>query len=205
MNRSSTKSCLLGCIRKRCRRSTPGRACGSGLVSCAVLGVFAVLCVGAPFLPVQRNVPDAMVSLASLTSVQLRVLPVSRDLVERGVTERLIRTRLETALARMQIGIEVSPDAPTLEITATSVAEPAIPDALAFNVRLLLYQSAHVDRVGRKLVVPTFADFNVSLDRSGKIKETALLALDEMLERFKFVVKSATRQVEQETKSDDDR
>ena len=75
------------------------------------------------------------------------------------------------------------------------VAEPAIAGGLAFNIRLLLYQNIHVARLDRHLMVPTFSDFNVSLDRNDRIRDTAILALDHLLARFKNMVDRASRVV----------
>ena len=115
--------------------------------------------------------------------------------VELDVTEDMIRSKLEEMLQEMEVAIVKTPDAPMLEIMAIGVAEPAVAGGLAFNIRLLFYQNIYVERLDRQLMVPTFSDFNVSLDRNDRIRDAAILTLDHLLSRFKNMVDRASRVV----------
>lgn len=80
-------------------------------------------------------------------------------------------------------------------VGSIGVAEPAVAGGLAFNIRLLFYQNIYVERLDRQLMVPTFSDFNVSLDRNDRIRDAAILTLDHLLSRFKNMVDRASRVV----------
>ena len=161
-------------------------------ITCAGL---ALVCFGAPMVPGHKGLPDAVISLAHLKEVRLEITPVSQVLVELDVTDDLIRSKLEEILQEMGIAIVEDKDTPILEIMTIGVAEPAIADGLAFNMRLLLHQHIYIERLEQHLTVPTFSDFNVSLDRNDNIRNTAILTLDHLLTRFKHMVGRASRTV----------
>jgi hypothetical protein len=55
-----------------------------------------------------------------------------------------------------------------------------------------------VGRLNRKLVVPTYMDVNIALDRNEKIEDAAIACIDDVLGRFGEAVRVATRRVEEE-------
>ena len=161
-------------------------------------GVLTWLCLAAPFLPAGRRLPDEVISLAGIDRVQVRVRPVARLLSQRGVTAELIERELEEGLERAGFEVVENEGVPTIEVKSLPVNDPAIPDAMAFDIQISVYQSVHIGRLNRKLVVPTYMDVNIALDRSDKIEDAAIACIAEVLGRFRDAVRVATRRVEAE-------
>ncbi|MAE66087.1 MAG: hypothetical protein CMJ18_17590 [Phycisphaeraceae bacterium] len=163
-------------------------------------GGAAVLCFAGPVLPsANKRLPDPILSLANLKRVRVRVTPISPQLTRHDVTVQLVREKIETVLKEMRVTIVDDPEAPKLEFMTVVVVEPTIPEATAFNMRILLYQSTRIDRLDRSFIVPTYSDFNVSLDRTEKLRETAVVTLEQILSRFRKSVEDATRAIGRET------
>jgi hypothetical protein len=72
-----------------------------------------------------------------------------------------------------------------------TVTEKTLPDALAFNVRVSLYQMVHVERLDVRLFVPTFTDFVFGLDTGQAVGETAIQGVDWTLGKFLTTVRMA--------------
>ncbi len=155
-------------------------------------GILSMVCFAAPVMP-KKQLPDPILSLAGVKEVRVGITPVSHELREHDITKAFIRTTIETLLTERGIAIVEHENAPKLELMSIAVVEPTVPDATAFNMRLLFYQRTHVERLDRALVVPTFSDFNVSIDRNEKLKETAILTLEQLLSRFADKLDMATR------------
>jgi hypothetical protein len=152
----------------------------------------AWICHAGPFLRQQPGMSGELLSLAGLHQVQLHVEPLQPLLTSQGMTtislNRMVRGRLREA----NIEVVDTANAPVVKITAWPGAEPALPKALAFNLRISLYQHATVERVKQRLFVPTYTDFNLGLDKAGKINETMKTSITVLLDRFLLAVSVAT-------------
>lgn len=160
-------------------------------VTCSGL---SLMCVASPILPgIEPNHGlDDVISLAGLEQVRLDIKPIPRQLAAQQITVNLLRKRAVAALGNRELEVVEDSDAPTLEFTILEVSDPAVPGALAFSTRLSLFQNAQVDRLDRKLVVPTYTTSNISIDLNQKVKETFALSIEQVLERFSDAVRVGT-------------
>ena len=125
-----------------------------------------------PVLPKVPKPSDEMISLAGLKKFRLNAQPVigfSKDV--HSITEfaeKVFREQVEAA--GFEVGRDL--DLPQVSLTVIGNADPDQPDALSLYVAISVYQPVYVDRLQRKLVVPTATILKPELTTQGRLLDT---------------------------------
>lgn len=108
--------------------------------------------IGAPFVPVGRDLPDEIYSLAGLDAVEMALEAIPPELAHISADlETLFANQLEAA----GIVVKDDPGLPRLVLQIQASTDPKVPEALAFAIVLALHQPVMVERLKSQLDVPT--------------------------------------------------
>lgn len=122
----------------------------------AVILAAASLGQSGPVVPDATRPPDTVLSLGKLKRVRLSIHPPPRVLTNLGITTDAVESdwtrRLEDA------GFEVGNEDGLVTLTVSIVVTPANDEASRVLIvnQLNVRQEAHIDRLDRKLTVPTY-------------------------------------------------
>ena len=125
-----------------------------------------------PVLPKPKKPSDEMISLAGLKKFRLNAQPVigfAKDV--QSITEfaeKAFREHAEDA------GFEIGQDLDLLQVILTVIGntDPDQPEALSLYVAISVYQPVYVDRLQRKLIVPTATILKPELTTQGRLLDT---------------------------------
>ena len=142
-------------------------------LAAAVVGLAGGWWVSAgPVLPKPPKPSDEMISLAGIKQFRLNVQPVlgfSKDV--KSITEFAEKVFREQAeLAGFEIGQDS--DLPSVTLTVIGNSDPDLPEALSLYVAISVYQPVYMDRLERKLVVPTATILKPELTTQGRLLDT---------------------------------
>ena len=162
---------------------------GSVVVAVAVLAWSAPIVGSDPekLHPQQR-------SLTKIKSVRVIIHPLHATLVKEGLDPLKIKADWVEKLRAA--GFEVSEDGkgrPVLAVTIDVALDKAVPDAIAINPSLEVFQEAAVQRTGEVVKVPTYTHKMVGLFKTSKVAEPSKMALDAMLSAFIETCRRADR------------
>ncbi|MAE62931.1 MAG: hypothetical protein CMJ18_01555 [Phycisphaeraceae bacterium] len=147
--------------------------------------------LAAPFL---RNpeLQEMLQSLATIDRVRVSVHRLPPELRRRQMTREAVRKQLEQSLERGGVRVVETGVAPRVELLLVVATDPDVAGALAFNVRLMVHQTVLVDRLQRRLTVPTFADFVVGIEPEAEMTATVRSSIDVLAEKLTRAIRAAT-------------
>ena len=160
------------------------------------LSLIAVLipvwwCIAAPILPKSTLLPDDVLSLAGLTGVRIEVEQLPRVLEEQDITIEMIEDEIRRALKGANITVVDDTEGPKLAIMLGAATDQRVPDAMGLNIRVNLYQMVTVERLNRRLYVPTFTTVLVGLEDNDNVSEAVAGGVNWAISKFLRAVQSA--------------
>jgi hypothetical protein len=160
------------------------------VVAVGVVLTAAFVAWSAPIISAPR-ITDEVMSLAKLDRIKLVVAP-GLDTV--GLDPKEIRDQWSKRLEKQGIQVVGKRDdsAVTLNVVLILLEDATVPDAKGVVTFAIVEQPATVDRIEKKLVIPTYTTYTARLKASDKITRAAREALDELLNNFLRRVKLTT-------------
>lgn len=158
------------------------------------LFVFSMVLNAAPMLSRrQTSSSDVIRSLANIDRLRIAV-DVVPEFVGAGITIEEVERHLQRELEKSGIEIvgEGGANVPTLLVRAYVVTDDQVPDGITFAYYLRLYQDVHVERLQKRLVVPTFRLMLLHLEHRDAFADQAIKALDQIVDQFIAAVGSAS-------------
>ncbi len=160
------------------------------LVRVAVAGfvvvAVAVLAWSAPILnsdPAKLHPQER--SLTKVQSVRVIIHPLNELLLKEGLDPLKIKADWVEKLR--EGGFEVSEEGkgrPVLAVTVEVAFDEALPDAIAINPMLEVFQEVVVQRTGEVVKVPTYKHKMVGLFKTSQVGKSVNMALDSLLDSF---------------------
>ncbi len=160
----------------------------------ALLGALLIGCMTVLAAPFLRNpeLQEMLQSLATIDRVRVSVHRLPPELRRRQMTREAVRKQLEQSLERGGVRVVETGVAPRVELLLVVATDPDVAGALAFNVRLMVHQTVLVDRLQRRLTVPTFADFVVGIEPEAEMTATVRSSIDVLAEKLTRAIRAAT-------------
>ena len=162
---------------------TPNRARWRPAILLVVAGM-AVAAWSAPMVPRNRALAPEIASLEGLKRLRLDLAPLPAEVISAGLELDAIRASWTAALRGAGFELTSDEDAPRLELKMITIIEPNVPDAIAVNPYLLLYQDVAIQRTGRGLPLPTYANIQVGLESRKRFARPLREVLEMMIEQF---------------------
>jgi hypothetical protein len=159
----------------------------------------AAISMAAPFLATEKSMTGEDLSLARIDRLRLIVASVPDPIKKRGVNREELEGLSRRALAGA--GIHVVDDwdesVPTLELLVlVADDEKAAPEAQAFCVYLTFKQRVLVERIDRKLDLPTWSTLDMKVKAPHEVARSAREAIHKVMNHFVNMTTMATRRVQ---------
>ncbi|MAE67062.1 MAG: hypothetical protein CMJ18_22605 [Phycisphaeraceae bacterium] len=136
-----------------------------------------------PVFPARTVRSNQVRSLADLSMIRIAVRPLPEVLRRAGLSVDAIRSQWSEAL--QQAGFDVSDEAlALLELRLVTMQDPNDPDNFAINPVLMLYQNARVRRRPGELVIPTYVNIRIGIERRDGIANPVRRVLQAMRGQF---------------------
>ena len=156
-----------------------------------IAGLVSLSLHAGPILSPQQKTAEMVASLHGLEQVQLLLMPVPEALLDAGVSEaslkKILRSRLIDAgfdLLTDEQAAEAPADIPQVEVHLVSITDQNIPDAVGFMAILSVTQPVMVERLERRLYVPTYSHYTVGIERLEKLAEVVEYSVDRLVLRL---------------------
>jgi hypothetical protein len=128
---------------------------GGAVLSVTLLGW---VCLAAPILPHRGKVNDELLSLARLERLNVKFEDDHEILRKAGYSSSRTRSKLQKQLADAGIEVvdEATEDLPMLVVAILIEGHPRYNDLVSYTYCLALEQNAVIERIDRRLHVPTY-------------------------------------------------
>lgn len=137
------------------------------------------------------TVRDTVRSLGQIDEIRIGDITNSKRALKVGLTSRQIERTWTERLEQTGFTLVESDEAPKLSLLATAIAHPEIHDVRTYLCLLSLEQPVHIKRLEQDMMLPTYTDFTVGIEKShvlGKVLETDMKRL---IEKFTAPVQIA--------------
>ncbi len=170
------------------------------IVIAAVAGVYTWRAAGAPILPAQAKLPQKVLSLAGIRTVTLQVAPMPPELEAVGLSAGKVTNQWKVILD--EAGIEVIADdherarsVPLIELESSTSTDEDLPGGVAFIGSVSVHQKVYVERLDRTMLVPTYVDAILGVDKDPDLAVTAEAAFAILVENFLTRMSRASAQI----------
>ena len=165
----------------------------------ATILVGSLFSIGAAILQSKQAMSGEDLSLQSLAQVHLVVEPIDPALKALSVSETSLLKLCKRVLVEEHIAILRAPDpsVPTLKLLIIHQEDArAAPDAMAVCVYLTLEQRVLVERLGRKLALPTWSTLDLQIKRPEDVGLSTQTSVHRVMSHFNMMIALATAQSE---------
>ncbi|MAE63652.1 MAG: hypothetical protein CMJ18_05220 [Phycisphaeraceae bacterium] len=170
-----------------------GKRMGAALlVSAGLVTGVTLAALAAPMLSEKPRLSDEVASLAGIEAVALSINQFPSALRELGSSAEDVRRRWTTRLEKAGIRVVEGRNRPELWLSVRAGARPGAGDLFAYGIQFKLVQPAHIDRLDRDLMVPTYATGGYGMARSGDLSTHIEHMLDARIKAFIDLVRDAT-------------
>lgn len=160
------------------------------MAGCLVL-LLATWARTGPFMQPRADVDPQRASLADLKRFGLKITLLAPVLEKIGLSRDELRSKWVDKLTEQ--GFVLDDDAESfLELKVGLTAHRKVPDAVAINPVLSLWQPVTVGRTRHELVLPTYTISLVGLERKEHFGPTLTQVVDGMLDQFVKACESAS-------------
>ncbi len=160
--------------------------------ACLFTGWF---CTAAPVLPRTGRVSNEIISLANVQQIAVSVKHRSQVLKDQGYEPKLAKKHIQQMLIERSYEISQDPAAPTLSIVILTESDPDDhPGVIGFTYHVSLEQNVLIERLDRRLYVPTYALVHGSLTATATLKADVEALLPTVIDHFHSRVQSANKQ-----------
>ena len=158
----------------------------------------AWICTAAPVLPRTDRMSNEIISLANVQQIAVTVKYRSQTLKDQGYVPKLAKKHIQQMLIERGYEISQDPDAPTLSIVILTESDPDDhPGVISFTYHVSLEQNALIERLDRRLYVPTYALVHGSLTATATLKKDLEALLPTVIDHFHNRVQTANKQFDE--------
>lgn len=160
----------------------------------AIVVFSAITSMGAAILHTNKQISDENLSLRNITATYLEVIPPSPTLTKHGVNAANIKTLCTDLLHEEGIDVLDEPDdsMPTLQvIMITKVAESDASNAVAVCVYLTLQQPVLVERIDRRMRLPTWSTLDMQVRAPKAIEASTNASVQIVMNHFHGIIRQA--------------
>lgn len=163
----------------------------------AIVVFAAITSMGAAILHTNKHISDEDLSLRNITATYLEVIPPSSTLTKHGVNAAEIKTLCTDLLRGEGIDVLDEPDAsmPTLQlIMMDKTAESDASNAIAVCVYLTLQQPVLVERIDRRMRLPTWSTLDMQVRAPKTIEASTNASIQIVMNHFHNIIRRANAQ-----------
>ena len=149
------------------------------------VGLISFAASGAPFVATPQKVPDELLCLKDITSVQLFFKPVPAALVDAGLHDADVENLARTLVGYEGLEIVEDRHAPSITVSYRVMKDDAVPHALGFATLIEVKQAVRVVRLGEEeFQLPTATLLAYGLKPDHAVPKAALVQLEFALRKL---------------------
>jgi hypothetical protein len=123
-----------------------------------------------PLLPKpSRQLPGSWESLANISRIRLVIFDMSAELKRKDITADAVKKDWQQKLLDAGFKIASEKDLPSLELSVVAATDEAMEGNVLVIQTLVFQQTAHFERLGRDLVVPTYSHAISTMEPAQKV------------------------------------
>ncbi len=155
--------------------------------------------LAAPILPARPDFSDENLSLGGVKRVRLQIHRISKSLQDVGISQRDLDEAFRDELKETGIRIVEDRDAPLAKLILFEVGDSDQPQAMGIGVILAVHQTVKLERLGRRLTIPTYTTTKVFITNEENAAARLEPVLRDVIRHFTRTVEQANRVLQEET------
>ncbi|MAE67286.1 MAG: hypothetical protein CMJ18_23740 [Phycisphaeraceae bacterium] len=164
----------------------------------AIALILVTVCVAAPIMGRGQRMRGEDLSVGRLETVSVLAYPAPEWIRRRGVNRDDLAVMLRRRMTEAGIPVVDEPDdeVPTLKIVILDAEhQPADDPKRGFCVHLTLEQRVHVERLDRKLNLPTWSTLHLGVVAPDDVNEGVKAGLKQVMDHFLKMNRIATGEI----------